>query len=114
MDPVLECLIVLHDLDSIIDAVSNPKYWENLGLEKDEKRVHDLSQKRDEIAKRVPKPVLRQYERLRKRYHRGIAPVVGNTCMNCFSELPTAMVSKSEKNKTVERCPSCGIFIYWG
>jgi len=40
--------------------------------------------------------------------------VIGGTCMNCFSELPTAMVSRAEKNHQVEKCPSCGVFIYWG
>jgi len=114
MDSILECLILLHDVDTLIEDVTSPGYREQVGLETVEKHLEELKKRRDEVAGRLPPEVLRQYERLRKRYKRGIAPVIGGTCMNCFSELPIAMVTRPEKNHQVEKCPSCGIFIYWG
>ncbi|RLI11626.1 hypothetical protein DRO33_03775 [Candidatus Bathyarchaeota archaeon] len=112
MHPDLEALLALHDLDALIEEAQDPKLQE-LGLAPPEERLRELLARREEIASRLPKQILSRYEKLRKRYRRGIAPVVGGVCMNCFAELPIAMVTSSRKNHELQTCPSCGIFIYW-
>ncbi len=111
MDEVLSKLIALHDLDQLLKELENPEYQE-LGFEVKETRKKELLKRREELVQQIPEQVYRRYERLRKRYGRGIAPVVGGVCMNCFIQLPTAVVSGPDKNQRLETCSNCGIFIY--
>ena len=112
MDKVLETLIALHDLHRLMEEAEKPEYRE-LGFVLDEQRMEELKKAEEELKKRIPPQVMRRYEALRKRYGRGVAPVIGGVCMNCFSHLPIAFVNKPGKNEKLETCPNCGIYIYW-
>lgn len=111
MHPVLEALITLHDLDYMIQELQTPRYKE-LGF-KVEDKLKGLEKARNEITKKIPENIVKRYEKLRKKYGRGLAPVVGDVCMNCFVHLPIAFVSQPGKNEELQTCPNCGIFIYW-
>ncbi len=111
MDAILENLIALQDLDNLCKEIKSPEY-KKLGF-KVEDRLATVEKARDEIRKRIPEPILKRYDKLKGRYKRGVAPVVGGVCLNCFVHLPIAFVSKPGKNEKVETCPNCGIFIYW-
>lgn len=111
MDAVLENLIALQDLDNLCKEIKSPEY-RKLGF-KVGKRLATVENAREEIRKRVPENITRRYDKLKTRYGRGVAPVVGGVCLNCFVHLPIAFVSQPGKNERVETCPNCGIFIYW-
>jgi len=112
MNPVLEALITLNDLDVMIQETQNPSYRE-IGF-KIEERLEELVKAREEIIKKIPREILNRYEKIKKRYGRGVAPVIGDVCLNCFIHLPVAFVSQSKRNKEVETCMNCGVYIYWG
>ncbi len=112
MNEDLERLIALHDIDQLLREIENPQY-RDLGFEVKEQRKADLNKARQEIVESLPESIYRKYERLRAKYGRGIAPVVGGICMNCFIQMPTAVVGMGQKNQQLETCSNCGIFIYW-
>jgi hypothetical protein len=112
MSPVLEALIALHDLDDMLRDTQDPRYQE-IGF-KLGKHVKDLEKAREELVKKIPPNVLRRYEKLQAKHGRGIAPVVGDVCMNCFVRLPIAFASQPDRKESLNTCPNCGIFIYWG
>jgi hypothetical protein len=111
MHPVLEALIILHDLDVLLMEMESPHYKE-LGFKVSD-RLMEVEKARKEIIGRIPENVLKRYEKLRKKYRRGLAPVIGGVCLNCFVHLPIAFVSQPGKNEELQTCPNCGIFIYW-
>ena len=112
MDPILEILIALGDIDAMIKDTESPEYKE-IGLTEDEDPVEKLKKLREECASKLPPNILKRYEKLKKKYGRGIAPVVGGICTNCFIHLPTSLVTRPDKNKKLETCPNCGIYVYW-
>jgi predicted nucleic acid-binding Zn-ribbon protein len=119
MDPVLELLIALESLDAQLDDFESEDYLKSIGLNKGEsddavsKQVAKLKNLREEIVKNIPVPIYKRYEKLRSKYHRGVAPVINGICSNCFMEFPSALISRPVKNKSLETCPNCGIYVYW-
>lgn len=119
MDPVLELLIALESLDAQLDDFESEDYLKFLGIDKAEggnaisKQVSKLKELREDIVKSLPIPVYKRYEKLRSKYKRGVSPVIKGICSNCFMELPSALVSRPVKNKSLETCPNCGIYVYW-
>lgn len=112
MDNVIEKLIALSDIDAMLKDAESDEY-KKLGFETKEDSLAKLKKMRDEIASSIPRQVLKRYEKLKKKYGRGIAPIVNNVCTNCFMQLPTENDSRTDKNEKVEFCPNCGIIIYW-
>jgi len=113
VNKILESLITLNDLDLMIEEIKNPNY-RDLGFEIDVKQKLDaLERARDEIRSKIPENILRKYDILKKRYGRGVSPIIGGVCMNCFVKLPISVVSQPHDNNKIETCPNCGIFIYW-
>ncbi len=112
MNKVIEKLIALNDIDAMLKDAESEEY-KRLGFQTKEQCIENLKKMRDEIAASIPKSILRRYEKLKKKYGRGIAPVVNNICTNCFMQMPTEVASKTDKNEKVETCENCGIIIYW-
>lgn len=111
MNSALEALITLHDLDVMIQELETPHYQE-LGFEVKD-HLLELEKARREVLKKVPEGIFKKYSRLREKRKRGIAPVIGGVCLNCFIHLPIAFISTPEKNEELQTCPNCGIYIYW-
>ncbi len=110
----LEDLYLLQDLDLLIDQVTDPHYLETFGFQVSEEKVEMLKQRRKELAEKLRKSNPRwfqTYERLRKRYKRGIARVIDGICTNCFVQLPASMTGQESDN--LQTCPSCGIILIW-
>jgi predicted nucleic acid-binding Zn-ribbon protein len=112
MNPILETLIALHDLDDMLRDTQDPRYMK-IGF-KLGKHVKDLEKARQNLLKKIPANVLKRYEKLQPKYGRGIAPIVNDVCMNCFVRLPIAFASQPDRRAGLHTCPNCGIFIYWG
>jgi predicted nucleic acid-binding Zn-ribbon protein len=110
----LEELYLLQDLDLLIDQIIDPAYLQTFGFKVSEEKVEALKQKREEVAgklRKVNPRWLQAYERLRKKYKRGIARVVDGICTNCFVHLPASM--NPYEVDTLPTCPSCGIILIW-
>lgn len=108
----LERLIALHDIEQLLVEIESEEYLD-LGFKVKEKRKSELNTAKNDIVEKLPPNVYRRYQRLKEKFGRGIAPVVGGICMNCFVQLPTAAVGGTQKNLTLENCSNCGIYIYW-
>ncbi len=107
---IINILIAINDMDAEIRLYENP-YYKELGFEIDEKKIERLRKVREREIKKLPADIRDEYEMLSKRYGKGVAPLVEGTCLNCFSVLPTAMVS-GEMKEAILRCPNCSIFLY--
>lgn len=110
----LEDLYLLQDLDLLLDQVKDPQYLDTFGFTVSDDKIKTLEDKRNDLAKklRTINPRWYQiYERLRKRYKRGIARVIDNICTNCFVQLPASMTGQNPDE--LQTCPSCGIILIW-
>lgn len=110
MNPRLETLILLQDLDLMIREISDSKtasQMSRIGFEVDQ--VENLSQAREELARKVDPDLLATYERLMKRYDRAVAPVRDNKCLACFLKQPTKY---SGSEDSIRSCNHCKRFLY--
>jgi hypothetical protein len=112
VDKILNILIAINDMDSELKIYQNP-YYKELGFKIDEKKIEKLKKLREKEIAKLPPSIKDQYEMLMERYGKGIAPCVEGTCTNCFSVLPTAMISETKPGELI-RCPNCSIFLYKG
>jgi predicted nucleic acid-binding Zn-ribbon protein len=111
MDPQLEAVIVLQDLDLMIAEATDSKASQQLsdmGFSID--HVERLQAARGEVVKKLNREVMRHYDRLSKRYSHRVVPVQGNICLGCFMAQPTQF--SNETNNTVRSCQSCSRILY--
>jgi predicted nucleic acid-binding Zn-ribbon protein len=111
MNPVLEQIIILQDLDLMIREISDKKTASQLrkiGFAIDE--AGRLQEARSEIAAKVDREVLSAYERLMHRYPRAVVPVKNGTCLACFIKQPTRY-SASDTDQ-VRFCEQCKRILY--
>ncbi|MGB4238603.1 MAG: hypothetical protein WBJ87_03180 [Candidatus Hydrothermia bacterium] len=119
MDPILEMLIALESLDAELEDFESEEYRNSINITQsasDEvfsQQIDKLKELREEVVRSLPIAIYKRYQRLREKYKRGVAPVVNGICANCFMEFPSALVSRPVKNKSLEPCPNCGIYVYW-
>ncbi len=123
MDPALEKLIRLHDLEKMEEEISSEEYMKiisKLRQEEDEeelKKMRDealeaIQREKEEIIKELNKinpAYYNRYRMFKNAYGHGIAQVVEGICLNCFSRVPTSFITQHGK---LLRCPNCGIFLY--
>jgi len=104
----LEFLVVLQDLDIMIQDIEDVKQigFAVAGKEK-------LEEARRELTEKLGKPVLFNYENLRKRYKRAIVPVKDETCLGCFMRVPTVLITRGRSDQNVINCEGCGRILYW-
>ncbi len=110
MNPQLELLIMLHDVDHLLRESHEEE--EGLGFEFKESS-EELEKGRENITQQLDQTVLNRYEALLKRYGRAVAPVATGICYGCYMALPTAMAVGKDKNEQLTPCPNCGRFLYW-
>ncbi len=111
MNPALEQIIILQDLDLMIREVSDKKTATKLrkiGFEIDEAEA--LHEARREIAARIDSTLLSAYERLMKRYPRAVVPVRGGICLACFIKQPT-QYSGADAQRVIF-CHQCKRILY--
>jgi len=111
MNPTLEQIIILQDLDLMIREISDQKTASQLrkiGFEIDE--AGTLQEARDEIAARMDAEILGTYQRLMSRYPRAVVPVKNGICLACFIKQPT-QYSSSDTDK-VRLCQQCKRILY--
>lgn len=104
----LKLLVNLQDLDIMILEIEEVKGlgFEVAGRDK-------LQEAREELIKKISKPVLSNYEKLRARYRRAIVPVKDDVCLGCFMRVPTSLSTVGRGNQEVILCEGCGRILYW-
>lgn len=111
MNPQLETLIMLQDLDLMIREMSDTKTADQMariGFELSQ--VQNLHEARDDLAKKIEPDLLAVYDRLMKRHQRAIVPVRNNVCLACFIKQPSKYVSG---DPTIRWCNNCNRFLYF-
>ncbi len=104
----LEFLVTLQDLDMMVRDVEDVK---EIGFEVEGKAK--LEEAREEIVRKIDKPVFFNYEKLRKKYKRAIVPVKDDTCLGCFMRIPTILITRGRSDQNVINCEGCGRILYW-
>lgn len=104
----LELLIALQDLDIMIKDIDEVKQigFDVTGKEK-------LEEARSDLVKKLNKPLLYNYESLKKRYKRAIIPVQDDVCLGCFMRIPTSLFTRGRRDQEVINCEGCGRILYW-
>jgi len=115
MNSELEKLISLHDLDIMISDLANKdisKQEKKLGLSP-AAAADELRKMRDDLASTIDRRYRDMYDQLAGHYGNAVVPVINMRCSGCFTQLPTAFFASPDRNNQVDKCPSCGRFIYW-
>jgi predicted nucleic acid-binding Zn-ribbon protein len=102
-------LQILFDLDNLLADMEEPGY-KKIGFKIEDEATGTLNKTRADLLQKIPKDLVNNYELLKKRYRRAIAPVENGFCFGCFQKLPTEL---STKSKEVIYCPNCGRILYW-
>ena len=111
MNPQLESLIMLQDLDLMIKEVSDQKtasQMSRIGFEVN--AVNNLHEARQDLARKIEPNLLSSYGRLMEKYQRAIVPVRNNVCLGCFLKQPTKYSATDEK---IRWCNHCNRFLYF-
>ena len=73
-----------------------------------------LVKKRDQLMPNLDSNSLQVYDRMLKAKGHGMVPVSGsNACGNCFTVLPTQLITEIKPNLEIKHCPSCNILLYY-
>lgn len=121
-------LIFLEERDKLLDLIKiektklednrerlEKKEEENRQRVKELEKIRDSEiEKREGLSQNIKKPLLGSYERIRKA-ERGIAlaPVEGNVCCGCFTEIPYQTVNEIIKGNRLIICERCSRMLYW-
>lgn len=115
MDPQLEILLEMQDLESQRKALEEESFRE-VESEVFEMPVEEAQEKIDrkieELAERLDEEVRARYRRLHKRHTRTVVPVVDGICYGCFMAVPTSWASDAARNEELDVCDNCGRFLY--
>lgn len=77
-------------------------------------RINGLKSRRDVLAPKVPRPLLKKYDQIRdKRMGVGLVTVVDGQCKGCNMRLPPQLYNVLQRGNTIEQCPSCQRIIFW-
>ena len=108
----------LQDLEAQIESYETDLQKKREELEEKTRATEDeyrvWENKREELASRLSKPVLYQYERIRKvRRDTAVVPVNKYACSGCYSAIPPQKVMEIRNMDQLIMCESCGrILIY--
>jgi predicted nucleic acid-binding Zn-ribbon protein len=114
MNSQLQVLIALQDILIMIREARDPsqkKAMDKLGLKMD--NLASLETTRADLEAQLSLSVLSEYNRVRQRYGRIVAPVIGGICYGCFMKIPSAIDTAEDRNDNLHRCENCGMFLYW-
>jgi predicted nucleic acid-binding Zn-ribbon protein len=111
MDPQLETIIMLQELDLMIAEATDKqssKQFSDMGFSVE--NLDRLQTARSELTRKVDRDNLRLYDRLSKRYSHRVVPVQNSVCLGCFMAQPTQF--SSDGNTKLRSCQSCSRILY--
>lgn len=115
----------IHRLDEAIEKVRSQVEAHEKDLEElrqhfaeEEKqaneRVTELEAKRkevlhgrDEVAAKLPKQLLKRYERVRSARGSGVAMLTSESCSACSMALPPQLFIEIQRGESIQQCPNC-------
>jgi len=111
VNPQLESLIMLQDLDLMIKEMGDQKTANQMkGIGFELNPVESLREAREDLARKIEPDHLAAYSRLMERYQRAVVPVKGNVCLACFLKQPTKY---SVADNKLRCCNNCNRFLYF-
>jgi hypothetical protein len=114
MNSQLQVLIALQDILLLIrDAKdsSRKRQYGRIGFKIS--NLEALEDTQRELEDQLDPAVRGQYDRMKQRYGRFVAPVINAVCHGCFVTIPSAIRGAEDRNKKLYRCENCGMFLYW-
>ena len=98
-----ECTTKLNQLSaSLDDSISDYK-----------DKYEKLKSDRAKVVKKVDKNQLSLYSKMLGANGHGMVSIVSESCGNCFTVLPTQLVTEVKQNIDFKNCPSCNILLYY-
>jgi predicted nucleic acid-binding Zn-ribbon protein len=83
-------------------------------MEKFQKEVHSLSDRRRTLSEKINKDLLTRYEALRANLrNQVVVPVIDAICQGCHLGIPPQQYNNLIKGDSLESCPNCNRIIYW-
>jgi len=70
-------------------------------------------ERRVKIVQAMPLEIVSRYERLKNRYQRPVARLVGGACEGCRVRLAASAASRLRTDGSVQICDHCGRFVYF-
>jgi len=102
------------EIDELKPVLADLNKAEEARVQAVDEKVAVVHGDRDAIAREIDKPLLKQYELVRKsKRGMGLANVTNNNCGGCSMRLPIHIVQKVLRNKDIVRCPSCGRILWF-
>jgi predicted nucleic acid-binding Zn-ribbon protein len=115
MNPQIECLIQIQDLDLMIRELGNEKAAsaeKKLGFN-EIRGIETLRDTREQLAKKVDSGLLKQYERILTKFPRAVVPMRDNVCFGCFMRQPAKRsVTDAADPDRIEMCGHCGRILF--
>jgi predicted nucleic acid-binding Zn-ribbon protein len=79
-----------------------------------EKELSELAEKRNNLLLQIQRPLLANYERIRKgKSGIAVVPIVNGSCSGCFSSLPPQTTLEIKKMNQFIFCQYCGRLLVW-
>ena len=78
----------------------------------DGSHIDSLNDSIDALTDKLDAPVKSLYQRLYKKDHVVMAPMINGTCAACGMKLPISQVQQVRFAKTIQTCSSCGRMLY--
>jgi mannitol/fructose-specific phosphotransferase system IIA component (Ntr-type) len=75
-------------------------------------RLTQIDESIQAMLKGIPPDIAGLFQRLQKRSHSAIVPVVNGVCGGCGMALPISMVHAIHAAAAIHTCPSCSRFLY--
>jgi len=83
-------------------------------LGKTQKEQEELSLKRSELIKKIDKPLLSTYERIRKgKNGYAVVPIANGCCSSCYRNLPPQTIIEIKKMNQLIFCQTCGCLLVY-
>ncbi len=105
----LELLVQYQDIDLMIKEAKSEAEQVGFAVE----GCEALEEAKIGLGKNIQPRNVRAYQRLNSRYKRPIAPVKNETCLGCFSKLPTSYGEQGRHDQAILFCENCGRILYW-
>jgi len=110
VNPQLEVLIMLQDIDLMIQEVSDKVTASQMSQIGFDVNAVDRLQARDELIRKIDPDLFTSYQRLMQRYPRAVVPVRNQVCLACFVKQPTKDLPTDH---TIRSCQRCNRFLYY-
>ncbi len=97
----------------VIDELASIEAATSGRLAEVEKTRDERAAVRKDVAAKIPKPVLRRYDTIRRRKGVAIAATHDGTCLACQMAMPPQMFQRILRGDAMELCPHCQRILYY-